>query len=186
MSTYNSGAIPAYDSTKFYISNRQFVFNSNTGQVKTDNRPGSQWMGEFILPPLNAEQYKTWSSWVDQLHGQAGTFIVSDPDRPNALGSLALAPGQPDPPPRPVVDEVLDNQTIVISMRQPIPDTLDTQYWVLQEDYLLPGDYLNLTLSNGVTFLHKITRTALATEGTRLICSLVPSMQMFNLSLIHI
>ena len=181
LATFNPGRIVAYQTTKFYVSNRQFVFNSNTGQINSINRPGSQWMGEFTLPPLNPEQYKTWSTWVDQLHGQAGTFIVSDPDRPNRLGSLALEPGRPDPPPRPVIDDVLDNQTIVIAMSQPIPDTTDTRYWTLQEDYLLPGDYINLTVSNGVTFLHKIARTALASSGTRLICSLVPSIQLFNI-----
>ena len=181
MATHNPAAISAYQSTKFYVSNRQFMFNSNTGQIASVNRPGSQWMGEFVLPPLNAAQYQEWSAFIDQLHGQAGTFIVSDPDRPNPLGSLALEPGQPEPPPRPVIDEVLDNQTIVIAMSQPIPDTLDTQYWTLTENYLLPGDYLNLTLPNGVTFLHKITRTALSTENTRLICSLVPSLQIFNI-----
>ena len=128
------------------------------------------------------EQYKVWSSWVDQLHGQAGTFIVYDPDRPLPLGNRALAEGQPEPaPPRPVIDEVLDNQTIVIAVKAPIEGTQDTQYWTLDENYLLPGDYLNQTLPNSVTFLHKITRTAMATENTRLICSLVPSLQIFNI-----
>lgn len=181
LATFNHGAIAAYDSYKFYVSNRQFVFNSNTGQIATNNRPGSQWMGEFTLPPLNERQYREWSAFIDRLHGQAGTFIVSDPDRPQPLGSMALVPGQPEAPIRPVIDDVLDNQTISIAVSRPIPDTLDTQYWTLEDNYLEVGDYINLTMANGVTFLHKITRIALATERTRLICGIVPAMQIFNI-----
>lgn len=178
LASWDETRIPAFLSHRFYIDNRQFVFRANTGQITTTNRPGSMWVGEYQLPDLSPEQYNVWRNFIDSLQGQFGTFRVFDPDHTPPRGNRQVITMDDTPHPPPSLDDVLDHSTITIAVKAPIAGTDDTRFWELSPHFLLPGDYINLSrVDNNVAYLHKITATELATNNTRLVCNITPSIQ---------
>lgn len=99
---------------------------------------GQMWEADITLPPLrdraDAEQ---WNAFLMSLNGQAGTFLLGDPNGATPRGTASTSPGTP----------IITNQTgSTISV---------TGAATSQTGWLLAGDYIQLGAAATAT-LHKV------------------------------
>ena len=99
---------------------------------------GQMWEADITLPPLrdraDAEQ---WNAFLMSLNGQAGTFLLGDPNGAKPRGTAAASPGTP----------IITDQTgSTISV---------TGAALSQTGWLLAGDYIQIGTGSAAT-LHKV------------------------------
>jgi len=124
------------------ISQSPFTF-----QQQIVVHPGQRWSASISLPPMRRVDAENWVAFLLSLKGQAGTFLLGDPNCFNAQGSARTTPGTPL-----VSGASQTGDTLTI-------DGLPTSV----TGYLLPGDYIQLG-SGTTTQLYKVL-TQVDTSG---------------------
>lgn len=109
---------------------------------------GERWEASIRIPPVKADLAEPWVSFLLQLRGQFGTFLLGDPSRSVPLGQASTAPGTP---------QVLGGTEIGDQL------TIDGCTPNLT-GYLLAGDYIQLG-SDSTATLHKVLTNA-DTDGS--------------------
>ena len=138
------------------------------------SHPGQRWGASISLPPMKRQDAEYWVAFLLSLKGQAGTFLLSDPNCPlpqgflgnnsdwflagdvwNSLGVWVDFISWPSPPTtgffaNPLVN---GNQTSGSS-------TINLKGFAANiSDWLLPGDYLQFGSASSAT-LHKVLTPA--------------------------
>ena len=103
------------------------------------SHPGQRWGASISLPPMKRQDAEYWVAFLLSLKGQAGTFLLGDPNCVAPQGSAKTTPGTPL-----VNGASQTGDTLVI-------DGLPTNV----TGYLLPGDYIQLGGASSTT-LHKV------------------------------
>jgi hypothetical protein len=57
-----------------------------TGQTQTYDWLVGRWEGQFDLPQMTRSQAGVWTGFLTQLHGQAGVFLLGDPNASKPMG----------------------------------------------------------------------------------------------------
>ena len=104
--------------------------------------PGQMWIADITLPPMNNRaDAEEWNAFLLSLNGQAGTFLLGDPNGTRSRGLASVFLGNP----------VITNQTGgTISV---------TGASVSKNNWLLPGDYIQIGAASTAT-LHKVLQAA--------------------------
>jgi len=98
---------------------------------------GQMWEADITLPPMRRTAAEQWNAFLLSLNGQAGTFLLGDPNGCVPRGTASAAPGTP----------IITDQTgSTISV---------TGAAVSQTGWLLAGDYIQLGAAATAT-LHKV------------------------------
>jgi hypothetical protein len=63
-----------------------------TYKQQIHNHAGQRWEAEVQLPPMKYENAEEWIAWLLSLNGRAGTFLMGDPNRLTARGTLGGSP----------------------------------------------------------------------------------------------
>ena len=110
-----------------------------TYEQQVISHPGQRWSASISLPPMKRQDAEYWVAFLLSLKGQAGTFLLGDPNCITVQGSASNTPGTP------LVNGA--SQTGPILNIDGLP--------VAVSQYFLPGDYIQL--GSGVTStLHKV------------------------------
>lgn len=96
-----------------------------TLQQEVFEHQGQMWMATIQLPPLEQDQGEKWASFLMQLNGIQGTFLLGDPVGQSARGT---------PTGTPVVDGAGQQRAKVLNTRGWTPDT----------EIFKAGDYIQL------------------------------------------
>lgn len=103
------------------------------------SHPGQRWGASISLPPMKRQDAEYWVAFLLSLKGQAGTFLLGDPNCVDPQGSASTTPGTP-----------------LVNGASQIGDTLIIDGLPINTTgYLLPGDYIQLGSASSTT-LHKI------------------------------
>lgn len=103
------------------------------------SHPGQRWGASISLPPMKRQDAEYWVAFLLSLKGQAGTFLLGDPNCVTVQGSARITPGTP------LVNGA--SQTGATLNIDGLP--------VAVAEYFLPGDYIQLGSSVTAT-LHKV------------------------------
>ena len=108
---------------------------------------GQMWEADITLPPLKGrDEAEPWNAFLMALNGQAGRFLLGDPNAKTTRGVASLFPGNP----------VITNQTgSTIAV---------TGASVNKNNWLLAGDYIQIGTASAAT-LHKVLVDA-STDGS--------------------
>ncbi len=119
-----------------------------TYQQQVVSHPGQRWSATVSLPPMKRQDAEYWVAFLLSLKGQAGTFLLGDPNCVAPQGSASVTPGTP----------------VVMGANQ-VGDTLIIDGLSLNSvSYFLPGDYIQLG-SGASTTLHKVLTPTNTTGG---------------------
>ena len=108
---------------------------------------GERWEAAIRIPPVKSDLAEPWVTFLLQLKGQYGTFLLSDPIRSTPSGSASVTPGTP------LVKGGTQTGDELIIDGCPSNAT----------GYLLAGDYIQLG-SDSTSTLHKVL-TDVNTDG---------------------
>ena len=98
---------------------------------------GQMWEADITLPAMRRSNAEQWNAFLLSLNGQAGTFLLGDPNGATPRGTAAASPGTP----------IITDQTgSTISV---------TGAATSQTGWLLAGDYIQLGAATTAT-LHKV------------------------------
>ena len=112
------------------------------------SHPGQRWSASVSLPPMKRDDAEYWVAFLLSLKGQAGTFLLGDPNCVIPQGSASVTPGIP-----------------VVSGAGQVGNTLVIDGLALNAvGYFLPGDYIQLG-SGSSTTLHKVLTQTNTTGG---------------------
>ena len=103
------------------------------------SHPGQRWGASISLPPMKRQDAEYWVAFLLSLKGQAGTFLLGDPNCVAPQGSAATTPGTP----------------LVSKGSQVGPSLVIDGLPIGVTGYLLPGDYIQLGAGSSAT-LHKV------------------------------
>ena len=107
---------------------------------------GQMWEADITLPAMRRSNAEQWNAFLMSLNGQAGTFLLGDPNGATPRGTAAASPGTP----------IITDQTgSTISV---------TGAATSQTGWLLAGDYIQLGAATTAT-LHKVLVDA-GTDGS--------------------
>jgi len=97
--------------------------------------PGQMWIADITLPPMNNRaDAEEWNAFLLSLNGQAGTFLLGDPNGTALMGTASACT---------ITGDAGSN---TVSATVPNGETL------------LPGDYIQLG-TGAASRLHKVTQT---------------------------
>ena len=103
------------------------------------SHPGQRWGASISLPPMKRQDAEYWVAFLLSLKGQAGTFLLGDPNCAAPQGSAKTTPGTP-----------------LVRGAAQVGDSLIIDGLPLSASgYLLPGDYIQLGATSSAT-LHKV------------------------------
>ena len=116
----------AYSASPFTFSGQAHAY---TGQM---------WEADITLPPLKGrDEAEPWNAFLMALNGQAGRFLLGDPNGATPRGAASTSPGTP----------IITGQT---------GSTIDvTGAASSQAGWLLAGDYIQIGTASSAT-LHKV------------------------------
>ena len=99
---------------------------------------GQMWEADITLPPLKGRnEAEPWNAFLMALNGQAGRFLLGDPNGATPRGTASTSPGTP----------IITDQT---------GSTIDvTGAASSQTGWLLAGDYIQIGTASAAT-LHKV------------------------------
>lgn len=100
------------------------------------SHPGQRWGASISLPPMKRQDAEYWVAFLLSLKGQAGTFLLGDPNCVAPQGSAVNTP---------VVSGASQTGNTLVIDGAPINTT----------GYLLPGDYIQLG-GNSAARLYKV------------------------------
>jgi hypothetical protein len=112
------------------------------------SHPGQRWGASISLPPMKRQDAEYWVAFLLSLKGQAGTFLLGDPNCTIAQGSAKTTPGTP----------------LVSGGSQTGGSLVIDGLPIGVSGYLLPGDYIQLGTASSAT-LHKVL-TQVDTNGS--------------------
>jgi len=121
---------------------------------------GQAWEADISLPPMTRDDAEEWVSFLLQLKGFQGTFLLGDPSGATPRGSAATTPGTP------VVDGASQTGGSLSIDGLPASAT----------GYLKAGDYIQLGIGSGAT-LHKVLSDVDTTAGGEAAIDIYPSMR---------
>ena len=120
-----------------------------TYQQQVVVHPGQRWSASISLPPMRRVDAESWVTFLLSLKGQAGTFLLGDPNCFNAQGSASTTPGTP------LVNGASQTGDIINIDGLPVSVT----------GYLLAGDYIQLGSGTSTTLHKTLTNTNTNASG---------------------
>jgi hypothetical protein len=113
------------------------------------SHPGQRWGASISLPPMKRQDAEYWVAFLLSLKGQAGTFLLGDPNCVAPQGSAATTPGTP-----------------LVRGASQVGDSLIIDGLPLSANgYFLPGDYIQLGSSSTSTLYKVLTQTNSNSSG---------------------
>ncbi len=136
---------PGFASSEFrLLSNTRSFTSAEDGSTETEEKSGSHWLWEAMLPVMAEANGRIWTAFFVSLDGTAGRFYAGDPAGATSRGSASDPTGTP-----------------IVKGASQTGKSLITDGWGLNEtNVLLKGDYIAFDLPSTGRSLHQVTADA--------------------------